>query len=655
MAFEEKLALEAIKPTAGVVSALIGPKVEKLRKWAENRELKSQLDADSLSITLNTYLTSLAARVSVISSICFPQKEFSIERAYEPLFVEEFNSHFYDKLPVDYIVKNIQESCLIIDGAGMGKSTFSKFLISQLLYKSDRIPILFELRKSKPGVELVESIARELDPLGKVFSRELFYELIKEGKFVIVLDGFDEVEYERQSKIAEQINEISIKGKSNSLILTTRPQELVPNILNSKSYQFSKFSIEQAKQLITRLDDISGLNIGDRLIGQLSNVPKNFLENPLLVSLLYSTFGSNNTIADRICTFYNDIYHALYKGHDLINKNGFQRRKISGLDYEQFRGLLRSLCYQMTLKRKSSFSSLTEAFDYINKAIRLSKIDPKSANSFLDDLMNAVPLVQKDGNDFKFLHKTIIEYFAAEYIVLRRDSEDILNKMFRSKSFLAFDKVFDFVYELSDETYDNVVTKQHVNMIVNTMDLSSRNKTILHTASFLCDLTIGLFPVEKYKDSSKNLEKVGPSFTKITANKNDFNGFTYSVVDIKGEKYFLIMFACDRDINVHKIAWEQITEDIDEMNFTVDESLIDISEISKLIGLESLCNVASNIEELSKHDFIASLACDYLDGVLPGVKLGERTLSNSKIQHFLERHNAQVEIEDELSSLLDEK
>lgn len=124
MAFEEKLALEAAKPAIGLVSALIGPKIEKLRKWVEGRELKSQLNPDMLSETLDSYLNSLASRVSVISSICFPQKEFSIERAYEPLFIEEIHTYDDKKLSVEKIVNNIEKSCLIIDSAGMGKSTF---------------------------------------------------------------------------------------------------------------------------------------------------------------------------------------------------------------------------------------------------------------------------------------------------------------------------------------------------------------------------------------------------------------------------------------------------------------------------------------------------------------------------------------------------
>ncbi|MBS9978270.1 NACHT domain-containing protein [Vibrio alginolyticus] len=653
MAFEEKLALEAAKPAIGLVSALIGPKIEKLRKWVEGRELKSQLNPDMLSETLDSYLNSLASRVSVISSICFPQKEFSIERAYEPLFIEEIHTYDDKKLSVEKIVNNIEKSCLIIDSAGMGKSTFSKYIISQVLYKSDRIPILFELRKSKQDIELLESIARELDPLGKVFSREIFYELIKEGKFVIVLDGFDEVEFERQSDVAEQINEISVKGKRNSLILTTRPQELVPNILNSHSYKFSAFTLEQAKKLILRLDDISGLNIGERLVLQLRSVPNDFLENPLLVSLLYSTFGTTNTIADRVCTFYSDIYHALYKGHDLINKNGFQREKISCLDYEQFRILLRALCFQMTLKRKASFSSLGEAYDYINNAIRLSKIEPKSTNKFLHDLMNAVPLIQKDGNEFKFLHKTIIEYFAAEYIVYKPDSEEILNKMFHSKSFRAFEKVFDFVYELSPVTYDNVVTKHHALNIIENSDLSSVKKSILHTSAYLCDLKIGFFSVDKYRDKSNKNKGDRPDYSKINTGSSKYNGYSWSVFELSGTKYFLIMCAKSRDINIHGAAWYQITEEYSVTDEILEETIGDLTELANLIGFNSLYDVTSKINELSKFEIASSLATNYIGGLLLTPNLGERKLSEHKIHKFLNSLNAQVEMEDELSGLLD--
>ncbi|ELA8262825.1 NACHT domain-containing protein [Vibrio alginolyticus] len=665
MAIEEKVALEAIKQSNGLINALIGPKVEKLKKWAEKRELKNQLDPEALSQVLEDYLNTLAARVSVISSICFPQKEFAIERAYEPLFLDYLNHRNSERLPVRQIIDNLNESCLIIDGAGMGKSTFAKYLVTQIIYKSERVPILFELRKSKQDVDIIESIARELDPLGKTFSRELFYELIQCGKFVIVLDGFDEVEIERQKVVAEQINEISIKGKQNTLLLTTRPQELIPDVLNAELYQFSDFSIDQATSLILKLDDISGLDIGRRLIEELDSVPTEFLKNPLLVSLLYSTFGSNNTIADRICTFYSDIYHALYKGHDLINKNGYEREKLSGLDYEEFRVLLRALSFQMVLKRKSAFSSLSEAFEYINNASQLAKVEIKSPNGYFNDLLNAVPLMQKDGNDYKFLHKTIIEYFAAEYIVYRSDSESILTKMFKSSSFGAFDKVFDFVYELAVETYDSVVTQYHANEIVQKFDLTSERTAIVSTVAYLNPIVkIGIFPVEGYSrlspsmddDPNSDEEQLEPNH-ELILKEGDIRSWSWLTFEYEeSEWYLIIAIGRTGDNKLHNKAWEQLVAS----KQIPDDGVKDIPDvdaeavqIAKMLGLSQWSELDLNLMyELGKIDLALSLLTRFISRRMAYHEAERKILSKSKIQLFLDGLKAQKDIEDELSGLL---
>lgn len=656
MAFEEKAALEVIKPVGGLVGALIGPKIEKLKCWAEKRELKNQLDPEALAKILESYLITLSSRTSTISSICFPQKDFSIERAYEPLFLEEYsNFHSEQRLPISEIVDNLDQSCLIIDSAGMGKSTFSKYLITQILYKSDRIPILFELRRSKPDIDLIESIAKELDPLGKTFSRELFYELVQSGKFIIVLDGFDEVEYERQHEVADQINQMSVKGQQNTLVLTTRPQELIPTVLNGKLYQFSDFSNSQAENLVRRLDDISGLDIGERLIAEFDNVPTDFLKNPLLVSLLYTTFGSNNTIADRICTFYSDIYHALYKGHDLINKNGFEREKYSGLDYEQFRVLLRALCFQMILKRKASFSSPSEAFEYINNAAQLSKVELKSPNGYFNDLLNAVPLLQKEGGDYKFLHKTIIEYFAAEYIVYRSDSESILKKMFTSRSFGAFEQVFNFVYELAVETYDSVVTKYHAEKIVEELDLSSDYKAVMSTAYYMSNLKVGVFSVDDYRDkerlkrSESDEIRIEPGADIIF--EQGINTWSWSTFNYEEKEWFLIIGSADRNKSIHSKAWEQLATK--NMPLTYDYIADDITaEIAKFVGFNKWIDVNSKfVEELGTNKAAFVMLYEYAEHVF-GRHFEKTVLSSAKIQLFLDGIRAQKDIEDELSDLL---
>ncbi|MUK42296.1 hypothetical protein GNP61_12125 [Aliivibrio fischeri] len=658
MAFVEKMALEAGKPVVGFFNAMLEPKIEKVRVWAEKKELKNQLDPEALSETLGSYLSILSSRVSFISSICFPQKQFSIDEAYEPLFLESYNPHYLEeasRLPISKIINNLNQSCLILDSAGMGKSTFSKYLITQILYKSDRIPVLYELRKSKKGIDLIESIARELDPLGRVFSRELFYELLKHGKFIIVLDGFDEVPLERQQDMANEINSLSIKGMKNTLVLTSRPQELIPEIVDVEIYRFSSFSIEQAKSLVLKLDHISNLDVGKRLINEFDNVPDKFLENPLLVSLLYTTFGANNSIADRICTFYDEVYQALYKGHDLINKNGFVRDKDSNLDFEQFRVLLRSLCFQMILKRKTAFSSWSEAIDYVNNAIKSSKVEPKSASAFLNDLINAVPLMQKDGSDYKFLHKTIIEYFAAEYIVYKPNSEALLQKMFDSKSFSAFKTVFDFVYDISSSLYDKVITKYHAEKLLSNFEFFDEKYSTVVTSNYLCALEFGIYPVSDYSETPE-AEKPEPFHSKMF-NKRPKPGvmtaYSWIIVKYDHKEYFVMASATSVEHRIHSIAWDQLTVDVSP-NLTFNENenideLFDFLDIEKNYKLSNLSFV-----EVAKHDILMVLLLRFATGGFSMTIKDDNKflLSKSKIELFLETLKTQLDIDDELESLL---
>ena len=305
---EEKIALEAIKPASGFINALLAPKVEKLRMWANEKELRGQLDPDKISIVMKRYLTKLSYRVSEITTISFPQLKINIFEAYEPIKLGRLYFHKpSDKnlIELSELIDEDVKSCSIIDSAGMGKSTFSKFLVASLLHKSSRIPIFFELRKISQKVGLVENLAKELDFPGNAFDRELFYKLIQLGKFYVILDGFDEVALEYQEELSNQIQELSIKGGNNILVLTSRPQDSFPDIIQSETFRFLPFNQEQAKSLLERYDSISGLNVGKNLYEQIENVPPKFIESPLLVSLLYRTFGVNKSIADGICTFYD--------------------------------------------------------------------------------------------------------------------------------------------------------------------------------------------------------------------------------------------------------------------------------------------------------------------------------------------------------------
>lgn len=561
---EQKVISEAAKPGAELISAALSPTVERVRKWAAEKDLKGKLHADALASTMERYLVKLSDRVREISSITFPQLKLDIYDAYEPLFMVR-NTHFdtVDNLiAADELVSSTTRPTIIVDGAGMGKSTFSKFIVAKWLFKSSRIPILFDLRKVDPQLSITDNIVTELDFPDEKFDRKLFYRLLKLGKFFVILDGFDEVPIAHQHLLANQLHEMSAKGGDNAIIVTTRPQEIVPDLINANSLKFATFTRKQALSLLRRYDKISGLDVGERLSRDVSNIPEKFIESPLLVSLLYRTYGVNNSIADKISTFYDEIYHALYKGHDLINKNGYAREKKSGLGFEDFRKLLRALCHYMMLRTKTSFESLSEADRFINDAAKISLAIPSSTSNFLDDLFVAVPLMQRDGTDYKFFHKTLLEYFAAEYIIFNDSSLRLLKKIFESPLAASFAKVFDFLNDMNPLLFESVITQKFA-LEAKALTVSKNEQiNAISTCQLIYNFKVGLWPVEGNSEPFE--EEDGTStliFSSDVHSSAELDYCCWREGTLNGTPYYLAVSYEDKHENLHRSALEAITSE----------------------------------------------------------------------------------------------
>lgn len=593
---DQKIVSEAVKPGLELVSAALSPTIERVRRWAVEKELKGKLDGDKLALIIERYLLKLSERVKEITSITFPQLKLNIYDAYEPLYMVR-GTHFdtpKNLITADELVSFPSRPIIIVDGAGMGKSTFSKFVVARLLFKSDRIPILFDLRKLDPKLGITDNVATELDFPDEKFDRKLFYRLLKLGKFFVILDGFDETPIDHQHLLANQLQEMSVKGGENAILLTTRPQEVTPDLINATSLRFAPFTLEQALSLLNRYDKISGLDVGEKLSKEISSVPSKFIESPLLVSLLYRTYGVNNSIADKISTFYDEIYHALYKGHDLINKNGYARQKKSNLGFEDFRKLLRALCHYMMLRMKTSFKSLSEADSFIDNAAKISLAKPSSTSDFLDDLLVAVPLMQRDGTEYKFFHKTLLEYFAAEYIIFNESSLSLLKKIFESTLAPSFVKVFEFLNDMNPVLFESVITQKFALEAKRIGPSENNQVNAINTCRFIHKFKIGLWAVE---GNSELLEREGETdFIILSGDIHDKGrlGTTFwKNGTLNGVRFFLALTYSSKHENLHKLAWEAITSACPvQLDYNRDDHVFD--------GLEKIIPIGKWVSPTTK-------------------------------------------------------
>jgi hypothetical protein len=458
----EMVASEALKPVSGVINALIGPKLERMKVQAKKRELKERLQDKVIQDLLEQYFKRLLQRVSGIKTIVFPEQILPLTSIYEPLRLKMTPAKNF-KLGNDQKIITLGatdlepgQNYLIVDSAGMGKSTFAKHLVLDIFHSTIKIPLFLELRRIDHSETLLGRLSKDIDEDQDDIDDKFLKMLLTQGEYVIILDGYDELTDSARSTIGPQIAELAIKYDQNTLVLTSRPEVIIPDISRSIVYSIQPLEKEQAESLVLRYDAFANLSVGKGLISQFDNVSEEFLKTPLLLVLLYRTYGYNQSIATSVTSFYDDVYNAFYKGHDLT-KSGFSRTKLSELDSENFRRLLRGFCFLLLTLTKYSLKNRTEGHTLIEKAITLTSINPSSIPAFLDDLLVSVPFLINDGNEFRFIHKSIAEFFAAEYLAFAPNAEKTIKIVRASQLSVTFSKPFDFLAGLNPSLFRGLI------------------------------------------------------------------------------------------------------------------------------------------------------------------------------------------------------
>ena len=548
----EKIASEGLKPFSSLIDSLIAPKIQRIKLWAEKREIQNKVASSSIDKLLEKYLQRLIRRISGITTIAFPQQILPLTSIYEPLFLTNLHNHPQirrKRLKKIFDVDTLMDgkNYLIIDSAGMGKSTFAKHLVLKILDATDKIPIFLELRRISESETLLQKIASEIDSTKKEINEELLLRILEQGGFIIVLDGYDEISDQFREEIGKQIFELAIQCEENSVILTSRPETNLPELPESSHLTIIPLNKIQAQSLLLKYDDAAKIDVGKRLISELDNVKEEFLNTPLLVVLLYRTYGFNQSIANRISSFYDEVYNALYKGHDLT-KSGFSRPKLSKLDSEDFRKLLRGFSFLLRVRRKDNLKSQSEAIQFIDEAIKLTKITPTSSSNFLDDLLLSVPFLIKDGTEFRFIHKSFGEFFSAEFLSYYPNNKQLIENINKSESAESFVNTFDFLSEINSDLFRNMIV---LPLAAEILDKIEKYPEIILTTHLISNCSIGLWDANKYLDAIENDEEIG------LPEKYDNSTYTYGILN---DKDYILASSYKRIKKFPSTIWKYISK-----------------------------------------------------------------------------------------------
>ncbi len=474
--------------TDKIITGIINHPLNKILK-----SLGAEIDQISnnklLEFQVNTYKRSL-----FVKTILHRSEPVNLMKVYYPIKLEnEENTKGINKITTivsgNDLFKN--HNCITITGsAGSGKSMLLKYLFVKIADEKEKIPIRIELRYLEKYEGSFEGYIKKLFNFSKITKDERFSDrLLNSGKFVFLLDGFDELNSKTRYKVIKEIDNFIEKFSKNKYVITTRPYVNIDLLPLFKNMHVKTLDNDDIYKFIKQQLPEEEYELGNKIIASLKsndNKFETFLQNPLLLSMFILTFQSYSTLPTQRHVFYSQVIETLFNTHDSLSKLGYEREKESGLSREEFNTVLNVFSFLTIFENKLIFDKPY----FRNKLSIIKNRFPDlnfSTDKLLNDLLIAICIINKEGFDYSFVHKSIQEYFAAEYIagLSQENKEKVYEKLYQL--FINDDQEFNvglvnyisLLIELDyKNVYENLIFKIFNFIIVGIKNLKDHeNKT----------------------------------------------------------------------------------------------------------------------------------------------------------------------------------
>jgi hypothetical protein len=467
------LDIKVVSSIVSITSVFIKPVVEtwitpKIIEYMKTAKIDKDLVDHYFENKFESYLSHTYEQCLYITTLAFPGNKVLLKDLYVPLTIEQDNtgtSYIVDDDSIELL--DLRRKVIIADAAGTGKTTLLRFLFLQCIEKNIAVPVLVELRRLSATHSLMDEIYMQLNPIDEAVEKEFILELVKRGDFIFLLDGYDEVSEENKAYVAQELQNFVVKAGKNAFIVATRPNLSIASLRGFDHFKVKPLSEDEAFELLYRYG--SGEELVVSLIQQLyehrpQTLHREFLTNPLSVALLYKAYTYKPIIPDKKHIFYRQVYDALFEEHDTVKGGGFTRSKHSGLCSDEFHRMLRVFGFKSLKLGLLEFSKdnliliIREAKNYC------SGISDFHESEFVKDLTTTVPLFVYDGVFYRWVHKSIQEYFAAMFIY--SDIKGIQGCVLRAMIDSNLEKyinVFDLYYDIDYEGFQRSVTYDLVN------------------------------------------------------------------------------------------------------------------------------------------------------------------------------------------------
>jgi hypothetical protein len=219
---------------------------------------------------------------------------------------------------------------------------------------------------------------------------DLLHRACEAGQFILLLDGYDEVDLDRRPSVLQGVLQLQSQYPRLDIVVSSRPDTALQGWPDFDLWTLKPLDLAQAISLIDKLPVELATKSAfiDDLERKLYQQHYSFASNPLLLSIMYLTYGQSLSIPNKLNVFYYQAYAALFERHDALKGGAFKRQRRTSLDIQDFARVFAAFCLQAYDARVFEFTKV-DALKYIGTASRLVQIkcDP---GDYLHDVKEAV-------------------------------------------------------------------------------------------------------------------------------------------------------------------------------------------------------------------------------------------------------------------------
>ena len=434
------------------------------------------------------YLEKITEKYNRIKTLLYnnepkPFYDFYVcNKLQKKIYVSENESSYrnetYENVTVERLAQ-VSKYIIISGTGGLGKSMMMRHLLlssARSAEETGRIPIFVNLKEYTSEMHLLDIFYEKLTSLGLDQSEEEIRIRAMKGGFVFLLDGYDEIYSEEKENFDSAIELFTDRFSKNVFIISSRPTNSFFALSRYTVLELCQFTKEQAVTLINKLDfrsdepDIKQ-NFIKAIHDRLYKTHRDFIGNPLLLTIMLMTFERFADVPSKMHVFYREAYETLATKHD-ATKGAYKRRLYTGLNADEFEKYLAEFCARTYKEERFEFDDedMEVAFGLLNEVKRNQPAF--TYKEFTGDLTDNLCLLYQEGSEYHFTHRSFQEYFCALFFSRQKDKHlwEIGKFFNRRHSHSSTDQTFAMLYDMITDKVEEYIFLPYLEGLFQTCD-----------------------------------------------------------------------------------------------------------------------------------------------------------------------------------------